>query len=82
MLTSLPGDPIWLRAGVLLITNLSEPSGLPVGKILRTPRRGIFLDRQTIRNKIYVKAYVDDIGERLIEEEEVQEFCNGDLNAD
>ena len=82
MITSTPGDPIWLRAGVLLITNLSDPSGLPVGNILRSPKRGIFLDRKTIKDRIYIKAYVENIGERLIEEDEVQEFMNGDSNAD
>lgn len=82
MITSVPGDPIWLRAGVLLITNMSDPNGLPIGKILRTPRRGIFLDRKLVRDKFYIKAYVEDIGERLIEEDEVQEFMNGDSNVD
>jgi hypothetical protein len=82
MITSAPGDPIWLRAGVLLITNISDSSGLPVGRVLRTPRRGIFLDRKIVKNISYIKAYVENIGERLIEEDEVQEFMNGDSNAD
>ena len=73
---SLPGDPIWLREGILVI---SEPqmAGMPVGIILNKPCRGIFLERKVLNSKTYIKAYVDDMGERYIEEEEVIELTRG-----
>lgn len=73
MITSLPGDPIWIREGVLVSKEVSN-SGLPIGIILNKPRRGIFLERKVINNIRYIQAYVDEIGERLIEENEVLEL--------
>ena len=73
---SLPGDPIWLREGILI---MGEPqtSGIPVGFILNKPCRGIFLERKIINNINYIKAYVDSIGERYIEENEVIDLTRG-----
>lgn len=73
---SLPGDPLWLREGILVIGN-PEITGIPVGTILNKPCRGIFLERKTFNNISYVKAYVDSIGERYIEESEVIELTRG-----
>jgi len=73
MILSLPGDPIWLREGVL-ITKEIPSLGLPIGIILNKPCRGIFLERKTFNSKSYIKAYVDDIGERYIEEHEIIEL--------
>ena len=78
MIMSLPGDPIWLREGILVIGEVQPPTGgLPVGFILDKPCRGIFLERKTINSKSYIKAYVDSIGERYIEENEVLELIKG-----
>lgn len=78
MIISLPGDPIWLREGILVAHDLPQ-HGIPVGIILHKPCRGIFLERKTINSKSYIKAYVDSIGERYIEEDEVIELNkNGD----
>lgn len=70
MLTSLPGDPIWLREGVL-VSNDVPAFGIPIGIILDKPCRGIFLERKIINSRSYIRAYVDNVGERLIEEDEV-----------
>lgn len=78
MIISLPGDPIWLREGVLIAYDLPQ-HGIPVGTILHKPCRGIFLERKMINSKSYIKAYVDNVGERYIEEDEVIELNkNGD----
>ena len=79
MLTSMPGDPIWIREGVLVSKEVSN-AGLSIGTILNKPRRAIFLQRRTINDRKYIQAYIDDIGERFIEEDEVLEL-NGDKNA-
>lgn len=76
MIASLPGDPIWLREGILVIGDIHQ-IGIPVGTILNKPCRGIFLERKTINSKAYIKAYVDDIGERYIQEDEVIELTRG-----
>ena len=73
MIMSLPGDPIWLREGVL-ISNDIPTFGIPIGTILHKPCRGIFLERKIINSRNYIKAYVDNIGERYIEEDEVIEL--------
>ena len=46
MITSLPGDPIWIREGVLVAKEVST-DGLSIGTILTKPRRAIFLDRKS-----------------------------------
>jgi hypothetical protein len=79
MITSLPGDPIWIREGVLVSKEVSK-DGLSIGIILTKPRRAIFLDRKTVNDRKYVQAYIDDVGERFVEEDEVLEL-NGDKNA-
>ncbi len=79
MIMSSPGDPIWLREGVLVSQHIPN-FGLPIGIILSKPCRGIFLERKIINSRTYVKAYVDNIGERYVEEDEVLEL-NGDKNA-
>ena len=76
MIISLPGDPLWLREGVLVISDAYQP-GMPIGIILHKPCRGIFIERKTINSKNYIKAYVDDVGERYIEETEVIELVRG-----
>lgn len=79
MITSMPGDPIWIREGVLVAKEVST-LGLSIGIILNKPRRAIFLDRKTVNDRKYVQAYIDDIGERFVEEDEVLEL-NGDKNV-
>lgn len=74
MIASLPGDPIWLREGVFLIKELYNNHGIPSGIFLNKPCRGIFLERKTINSRSYIKAYVDNMGERLVEEDEVIEL--------
>lgn len=76
MITSLPGDPIWLREGVF-ISNDVPLQGIPIGIILHKPCRGIFLERTIINSKSYIKAYVDSVGERFIEEDEVIDLTRG-----
>ena len=76
MIASLPGDPIWLREGILVINDAYQ-TGMPIGTILHKPCRGIFIERKTINSKTYIKAYVDDVGERYIEENEVIELTRG-----
>jgi len=76
MIASLPGDPIWLREGVL-ITNDIPLQGIPVGIVLHKPCRGIFLERKIINSRSYIKAYVDNVGERYIEEDEVIDLTKG-----
>ena len=73
MIAATPGDAIWLREGVFLIKDLysEKGHGIPAGTFLNKPCRGIFLERKTIKSKSYIKAYVDDVGERLIEEDDV-----------
>lgn len=73
MIMSFPGDPIWLREGILMTRELPQ-LGLPIGVILDKPCRGIFLEKKIINSKTYVKAYVDNFGERYIEETEVLEM--------
>jgi hypothetical protein len=75
----MPGDPIWIREGVLVSKEVSS-AGLSIGTILNKPRRGIFLDRKTINDRKYVQAYIDELGERFVEEDEVLEL-NGDKNV-
>ena len=74
MIMSLPGDPIWLREGVFIIKEIYSDQGIPSGIFLNKPCRGIFLERKTIKSKTYIKAYVDNIVERLVEEDEVLEL--------
>lgn len=74
MITSSPGDPIWLREGVFIIKEIYNINGLPSGIFLNKPCRGIFLERKMINSRNYIKAYVDDIGERFVEEDEVLEL--------
>jgi len=73
MISSQPGDPIWIREGVFIANEVCN-TGLPVGTILNKPKRGIFLERKIINSKTYIKAYIDSIGERLVEECEVLEL--------
>ena len=73
MILSLPGEPIWLREGVMVSCNIPV-NGLPIGIILDKPCRGIFLERKTINSTWYIKAYVDNLGERFINEDEVLEL--------
>jgi len=77
MIMSLPGDPIWLREGIL-VANEVPSYGIPIGTILNKPCRGIFLERKTINSKSYIKAYVDNVGERFIDEDEVIELTEKD----
>lgn len=79
MIASLPGDPIWIREGVLVSKDVSN-SGISIGTILTKPKRAIFLDRKTVNDRKYVQAYIDDMGERFVEEDEVLEL-NGDKNV-
>lgn len=77
----MPGDPLWIREGVLVSMEMEiSTAGMIVGTFLSKPRRAIFLNRKTINNRKYVQAYIDDIGERFIEEDEVLEL-NGDKNV-
>ena len=48
--------------------------GLPFGSVALKPIRGILLERIQFHNDIYVKAYVDGIGERLIKETSVMDM--------
>jgi len=68
---SLSGDPIWLRQGLFLIKEINISQGIPLGSFLSKPCFGIFLERQTINSRNYIKTYVDSIGERYIDEEEI-----------
>lgn len=74
MIASLPGDPIWLREGVFIAKEISDNLGIPKGIFLNKPCRGIFLERKIVNSKNYIKAYVDDVGERYVDEEEVIEL--------
>lgn len=76
MIISLPGDPIWLREGILVAKEIPI-YGIPIGIVLNKPCRGIFLERKIINSKNYIKAYVDNVGERYIEEDEVIELTQG-----
>lgn len=71
MIISLPGDPIWLREGVFIIKEMYSDNGIPSGIFLNKPCRGIFLERKIINSRNYIKAYVDNLGERFVEEDEV-----------
>lgn len=73
MITSQPGDPIWIREGVFVANEVCN-TGLPIGTILKKPKRGIFLERKIINSRIYIKTYIDSIGERFVEESEVLEL--------
>lgn len=77
MIASLPGEPIWLREGILVIGDIQPTGGMPVGFILNKPCRGIFLERKIFNSKNYIKAYVDNIGERYIEEDQVIDLMEG-----
>lgn len=77
MIASLPGDPIWLREGVFVMSEIYSEQGIPSGVFLNKPCRGIFLERKTIKSKTYIKAYVDNVGERFVEEDEVIELSRG-----
>lgn len=70
MIMSLPGEPIWLREGILVSRDVPQ-HGIPIGIILDKPCRGIFIERKTINSRNYIKAYVDNVGERYIDEDEV-----------
>lgn len=81
MIASLPGDPIWIREGVLVSKEVPS-AGMCVGTILNKPRRAIFLDRKIINDRKYVQAYIDELGERFVEEEEVLELSSkGEKNV-
>jgi len=73
MITSQPGDPIWIREGVFVANEVCSV-GLPIGTILNKPKRGIFLERKVINSRTYIKTYIDSIGERFVEESEVLEL--------
>jgi len=73
MIMSSPGDPIWLREGVLISRDVPN-FGIPIGSILDKPCRGIFLERKIINSRTYIRAYVDNVGERYIDEDEVLEM--------
>jgi hypothetical protein len=80
MIASIPGDPIWIREGVMVSREVST-DGMTIGTILKKPLRAIFLNRKTINDRKYIQAYIDNIGERFIEEDEVLEL-NGEKNVD
>jgi len=80
MIASIPGDPIWIREGVMVAREVST-DGMTIGTILKKPLRAIFLNRKTINDRKYIQAYIDNIGERFIEEDEVLEL-NGEKNVD
>jgi hypothetical protein len=80
MIASIPGDPIWIREGVMVSREIST-DGMTIGTILKKPLRAIFLNRKTINDRKYIQAYIDNIGERFIEEDEVLEL-NGEKNVD
>lgn len=79
MIASIPGDPIWIREGVMVSREIST-DGMTIGTILKKPLRAIFLNRKTINDRKYIQAYIDNIGERFIEEDEVLEL-NGEKNV-
>ena len=54
---------------------------MTIGTILKKTLRAIFLNRKTINDRKYIQAYIDNIGERFIEEDEVLEL-NGEKNVD
>ena len=56
MISSQPGDPIWIREGVFIANEVCN-TGLPVGTILKKPKRGIFLERKVINSRTYIKTY-------------------------
>jgi hypothetical protein len=72
MISSQPGDPIWIREGVFVASEVG--TGLPVGIILKKARRGIFIERKVINSRTYIKTYIDSLGERFVEEQEVLEL--------
>ena len=80
MIVATTGEPIWLREGILLIKNLSDSNnGMLIGSFLSKPSRGIFLDRKIYYSKAYIKAYVENVGERYIIEDDVQDMKNMEI---
>jgi hypothetical protein len=73
MITCQPGDPIWIREGVFIANEVCN-TGLPIGTTLKRPQRGIFLERKVINSRIYIKNYIDSVGERFVEESVVLEL--------
>lgn len=69
-MTSQPGDAIWLREGIFIAKEIPD-SGIPIGVYLNKPKCAIFLERHTINSVTYIRTYIDNIGERLIEESEI-----------
>lgn len=91
MLLANIGDPIWIPEGTFLMyehfeSNIERaearflpPAGIPVGDFAKQPVRGIFLERIVTKNEIYIKAYVDMYGERLVLECDVKDMM-GDIS--
>ena len=76
MISTIPGDPIWLRQGVLLFEQNSDKNNIYSGKYLTKPCVAIFLERKNIESKQYVEAYIANRGRILIKEEECLELKN------
>ena len=76
MIATIPGDPIWLRQGVLLFEQINDKNNIYSGKYLTKPCVAIFLDRKDIESKWYVEAYIANRGRILIKEEECLELKN------
>ena len=55
MIASIPGDPIWIREGVMVSREIST-DGMTIGTILKKPLRAIFLNRKTINDRKYIQA--------------------------
>jgi hypothetical protein len=64
-----------------MVSREISTDGMTIGTILKKPLRAIFLNRKTINDRKYIQAYIDNIGERFIEEDEVLEL-NGEKNVD
>jgi hypothetical protein len=73
MAYSSPGDLLWIREGVFVAREI-KTNGLPIGSVLQKPRYGIFLERQIINDISYVRTYIENVGERLIEEKDILEM--------
>lgn len=93
MLLADVGDPIWIPEGTFLMYEHFEsaveraesrflpPAGIPVGDFAKQPVRGIFLERIMTKNEIYIKAYVDMYGERLVLESDVKDMIGDRSNV-
>jgi hypothetical protein len=73
MIPSQPGDALWIREGVFVASEINK-TGLPIGIYLKNPKYGIFLERQIINDIPYIKTYINNIGERFVEEKDIFEM--------